>query len=119
MQLFSNLGTAQLLEITSSQIQQLIDSLQANGLIIHCNPLQEVIQPEGTPHFKGCWQDLERLVNQLSIPLIIKETGCGFSAKTLARLNNIGIAAVDVSGLGGTHWRRIEGFFEFTQVASK
>lgn len=107
--LFSNLGIAQLVETPISTIQRLTDSLQATGLIIHCNPLQECIQPEGTTQFKGCWDALQLLVKQLPIPVIVKETGCGFSKNTLLRLNDIGIAAVDVSGLGGTHWGRIEG----------
>src|SRR6185503_12624351 len=59
--------------------------------------------------FKGCWQALENLVLRLPLPVIVKETGCGFSTATLARLNDIGVAAVDVSGYGGTHWGRIEG----------
>ncbi|MGQ3892001.1 type 2 isopentenyl-diphosphate Delta-isomerase [Legionella sp. CNM-4043-24] len=107
--LLGNLGIAQLLTASLSDIQRLTDVLEARALIIHCNPLQEVIQPEGTPQFKGCWQALERLVNSLSIPIVVKETGCGFSSSTLKRLNDTGVAAVDVSGLGGTHWGRIEG----------
>lgn len=107
--LMSNIGIAQLIETPLKRIQQLTDALQARALIVHCNPLQEVIQPEGTPQFKGAWQAIERVVTALAIPVVIKETGCGFSASTLNRLNNTGIAAVDVSGLGGTHWGRIEG----------
>lgn len=107
--LFSNLGIAQIIDTPLAAIERLIDSLQAHALIIHCNPLQESIQPEGTTQFKGSWQALEELVNNLNIPVIVKETGCGFSKNTLARLNNIGIGAVDVSGCGGTHWGRIEG----------
>jgi isopentenyl-diphosphate delta-isomerase len=107
--LFSNLGIAQLISVTPRQIDHLIQAIQATALIIHCNPLQEVIQPEGTPNFKGCWKALEHLVSHLPIPVVVKETGCGFSKTTLQRLNTIGIAAVDVSGLGGTHWGRIEG----------
>ncbi len=45
--LFSNLGIAQIIETPIIQIQKLLESLQAEALIIHCNPLQEVIQPEG------------------------------------------------------------------------
>ncbi|MFC3908032.1 type 2 isopentenyl-diphosphate Delta-isomerase [Legionella dresdenensis] len=107
--LFGNLGIAQLIQAPLSQIKQLIDSLQADALIIHCNPLQEVIQPEGTPQFKGCWRALAELVENIPVPVIVKETGCGFSKVTLQRLNDLGVAAVDVSGAGGTHWGRIEG----------
>lgn len=107
--LFGNLGIAQLISTPVDQLRRLTDTLQAEALIIHCNPLQECIQPEGTPLFKGCWHALDHLVKLLPIPVIVKETGCGFSSSTLIRLNEIGVAAVDVSGLGGTHWGRIEG----------
>ena len=107
--LFSNLGIAQLISTPLAQIQRLTDALRADALIIHCNPLQECIQPEGTPAFKGSWQALADLVKILPLPVVVKETGCGFSLPTLKRLNEIGVAAVDVSGLGGTHWGRIEG----------
>lgn len=107
--LFGNLGIAQIINTPLASIQRVIEALNAQALIIHCNPLQESIQPEGTPQFKGCWQAIETLVKSLDIPVIIKETGCGFSQKTLRRLNETGVTAVDVSGLGGTHWGRIEG----------
>lgn len=107
--LLGNLGIAQLIHTPLSDIQRLTDGLDANALIIHCNPLQECIQPEGTPQFKGAWAALETLVKTLPLPVVVKETGCGFSVHTLKRLNDIGVAAVDVSGLGGTHWGRIEG----------
>lgn len=107
--LFSNLGISQLIKTSMVQIQRLTDVLRADALIVHCNPLQECIQPEGTPTFKGCWHALESLVKALPLPVVVKETGCGFSKETLSRLNEIGVSAVDVSGLGGTHWGRIEG----------
>ncbi len=107
--LFSNIGIAQLITTPVKQIQALIDAIHAEALIVHCNPLQECIQPEGTPFFKGSWNALANLVKTLERPIIVKETGCGFSHATLTRLNDMGVAAVDVSGLGGTHWGRIEG----------
>jgi isopentenyl-diphosphate Delta-isomerase len=107
--LMSNIGLAQLIQTPLAQLQKLVDSLQSSFFIVHCNPLQEVIQPEGTPHFKGAWDALARLVESMDIPVVIKETGCGFSPATLQRLNDIGVFAIDVSGAGGTHWGRIEG----------
>lgn len=107
--LFGNLGIAQLIDTPIEKIQALMEALHAQAMIIHCNPLQESIQPEGTPQFKGAWKALEALVRQLEAPVIVKETGCGFQADTMQRLSNIGVAAIDVAGLGGTHWGRIEG----------
>lgn len=107
--LYSNLGIAQIIGTPLAAIERLVDSLHASALIIHCNPLQESIQPEGTTDFKGSWDALKYLAQHIIIPIIVKETGCGFSKNTLLRLNDLGISAVDVSGTGGTHWGRIEG----------
>ncbi len=107
--LYGNLGIAQLITSPVDEVLKLVDNLQASAFIIHCNALQECIQPEGTPQFQGGLEALELFTKASSVPVIVKETGCGFSKETLKRLNQIGIAAVDVSGLGGTHWGRIEG----------
>lgn len=107
--LFSNIGISQLITTPIADIQRLIDNIQAQALIIHCNPLQEALQPEGTPQFKGGLKALERITKHLQIPVILKETGCGFSQSSIQRILPIPIAALDVSGLGGTHFGRIEG----------
>lgn len=109
IKLIANIGITQAIATESTRIQALIDSIQAVALFIHLNPLQEVLQPEGTPYFSGGLKTIERLCRDLTIPIIIKETGCGFSKQTLKRLLNVNIAAVDISGFGGTHWGRIEG----------
>ena len=71
--------------------------------------MQECLQPEGTPQFEGGLKALKDLAKNLSVPVILKETGCGFSHKTLKKLCGLGLKAVDISGYGGTHWGRIEG----------
>jgi isopentenyl-diphosphate delta-isomerase len=109
VELIGNIGIAQLILTPSADIQRLVDALQAVAMIVHLNPLQECIQPEGTPQFKGGFKAIKKLVKMLSVPVIVKETGCGFSSATLKMLKDSGIAAVDVSGLGGTHWGRLEG----------
>lgn len=109
VKLLGNIGLSQLILSTNEQIQSLVDSLEAVAMIVHLNPLQECLQYEGTPQFKGGVQRLSDLVKTLSVPVVVKETGCGFSQQTLRRLKETGVAAVDVSGYGGTHWGRIEG----------
>jgi isopentenyl-diphosphate delta-isomerase len=109
LSLFANLGISQLIQAPVAQVRKLVDALQAQALVIHVNPLQEALQPEGTPQFKGALAALKQLCAEIQVPVVLKETGCGFSAETLRRLRGIGLAAVDVSGLGGTHWGRIEG----------
>lgn len=107
--IIGNIGIAQAIQSDVSAIQRLVDSIEAQGLFIHLNALQECLQPEGTPQFAGGLKAIERIVKKIKVPVIIKETGCGFSLKTLKNLKNTGIYAVDMSGLGGTHWGRIEG----------
>ena len=107
--LFGNIGLSQVIKTPIEDIKRLVDTLEADAMIVHLNPLQEAIQKEGTPQFKGGLKALESLAKGLPVPLIIKETGCGFSESTLDRLMGLGLAAVDISGMGGTHWGRIEG----------
>jgi len=109
VQLLGNLGLAQLIHTKTDMVERLVESLEATAMIIHLNALQECLQPEGTPDFKGGLKAIEKLCKTLSVPVIVKETGCGFSRATLKRLRSTGVRAVDVSGLGGTHWGRIEG----------
>lgn len=106
---FGNIGLAQLIEADLDAVRRLADSLQAHAMIVHTNPLQECLQPEGTPQFRGGLKALENLVAKIKLPVVVKETGCGFSSATLRRLQGLGLAAVDVSGFGGTHWGRVEG----------
>lgn len=109
VELLGNLGLAQLIQTKTSDVQRLVDALEASAMIIHLNALQECMQPEGTPDFRGGLKAIERLVKGLDVPVVIKETGCGISRATFKKLKGTGVAAVDVSGYGGTHWGRIEG----------
>ncbi|MBC7691021.1 MAG: type 2 isopentenyl-diphosphate Delta-isomerase [Methylotenera sp.] len=112
--LFANLGISQLIDAPLARLQELIHSIHAQALCVHLNAIQECMQPEGTPQFKGGLQALEKLshasgAQALDCPIVLKETGSGFSARTLKKLSTVNLAAIDVSGLGGTHWGRIEG----------
>lgn len=109
LSMMANIGISQAIQVSSAQIEALVQNLRAEAIYIHLNVLQELIQPEGTPQFKNALDCLKRLSKELSVPVLVKETGCGFSKEALRDLNSTGIAAVDISGLGGTHWGRIEG----------
>ena len=113
--LIGNLGMSQVIRASLSEVQRVVDSLGADALAIHLNSLQEAIQPEGTPEFKGALKALKKISNQLKTSVLLKETGCGFSIQTLRRISELNLAAIDVSGLGGTHWGRIEGARAATQ----
>ncbi len=107
--LASNIGLSQLITTPIDRIRKLIEVTNSIGLFVHLNPLQECLQMEGTPQFKGGLKALETLVRNLEVPVIVKEVGVGISVATVKRLNDVGVAAVDVSGRGGTHWGRVEG----------
>jgi len=107
--LFGNIGISQLIQSSMKQLHGLVQRIQAQALAVHLNALQEVIQPEGTPQFRGALDALKECCEGLGVPVVLKETGCGFSKRTLERANGMtGLAAIDVSGLGGTHWGRVE-----------
>ncbi|MEM6452461.1 MAG: type 2 isopentenyl-diphosphate Delta-isomerase [Cyanobacteria bacterium P01_D01_bin.105] len=107
--LLANLGAVQLnYDYGVSQCQKAIDALEANALILHLNPLQEAVQTEGDVNFKGLFAKIEQLVKILPVPVIAKEVGNGISADMARRLLNIGVAAIDVAGAGGTSWARVE-----------
>ncbi|MBE8221389.1 MAG: type 2 isopentenyl-diphosphate Delta-isomerase [Bdellovibrionales bacterium] len=109
IKLLANIGVSQLISHPIEKIKSLVTSTNAKALIIHLNSLQEVLQIEGTPEFKNSTKAIENLCKSLKVPVIIKETGCGFSKKTLLNLYNLGVSVIDVAGLGGTHWGLIEG----------
>jgi isopentenyl-diphosphate delta-isomerase len=107
--LLGNLGLAQAITESPAEVARLARNLGADAFCIHANTLQEAIQPEGTPNFRGGLAALKNLVAKAGLPVILKETGCGFSARALEKICGLKLAAIDVSGLGGTHWGRIEG----------
>ncbi len=108
--LLGNIGIAQLIQSPIDKVRRLIDSTEALAMFVHLNSLQEVLQPEGTHDFRNGLEAIENLVKMAGVPVIVKEVGCGFSVETLKRLENTGIFAVDISGKGGTHWGRVEGY---------
>jgi len=85
-----------------------IDICEADALILHFNPLQEAVQPEGDVNFSGLLSKIETICRALHIPVIAKEVGWGFSAQAARSLANAGIAALDVAGAGGTSWSQVE-----------
>jgi len=104
-----NLGAAELVKLKSTDpIKMLVDLIQADAFVIHLNPLQELLQPEGTPYFTGLSKSLKRLVKELEIPVIVKEIGAGISGKAAKELLEAGVRGIDVAGAGGTSWAAIE-----------
>lgn len=90
------------------QCQAAVDILQADGLYLHLNPLQEAIQPEGDTNFSNLLSATAEIQQQLSVPVLIKEVGSGLCAWDVEQGLNAGVTHFDIAGTGGTSWSRIE-----------
>ena len=109
MPLLSNFGAAQLRDGKGlDTARRVVDMIGADGLIIHLNPLQEAVQHGGDRDWTGLLSELEALVAALDVPVIVKEVGCGISARLARRLWDAGIRIIDVAGAGGTSWAAVE-----------
>jgi isopentenyl-diphosphate delta-isomerase len=103
-----NIGVVQAREATTAALQQMLQTSGADALCIHLNPAMEVVQPEGDEDFRGGLDTIERLVNELNVPIIVKETGCGISRSVGERVRALGVQWIDTSGSGGTSWVAVE-----------
>ena len=106
--LLGNIGAVQLEEYPPDIIGNLIDSIEADGICVHLNAAQELIQSEGNHHFQGILDNIARLVDHLNGRVLVKETGAGMSPEALKRLTSTGVAYIDVAGAGGTSWTKVE-----------
>lgn len=109
--LLANFGLVQLnYGYCYNDINYLIDSIEADGICLHLNHLQEAIQPEGDTNFENILRKLELIINKIKKPIIIKEVGAGLDRDSILKLNNIGIKYFDIAGLGGTNWTSVESY---------
>ncbi len=106
---FANVGAVQFnYGFGLAECQRLVDLVGANALILHLNPLQEALQPEGDTNWKGLLGAIERICRALPVPVIAKEVGWGVSARAARDLAGAGVSAIDVAGAGGTSWSQVE-----------
>jgi isopentenyl-diphosphate Delta-isomerase len=103
-----NVGVVQARAMTSDDALALVRSIGADALCVHLNPAMELVQPGGDRDFRGGLETLARLVRDLPVPIVVKETGCGISSHVGRRLLEVGVRHVDVSGAGGTSWIAVE-----------
>jgi len=110
--LFANLGIAQIEEILSSgrieKITELIDKTESNGLIIHINPMQEWMQPEGDKIMHSPLDSISELISKTNLNIIVKEVGQGMGPKSLEKLMQLPLSAVDFGAHGGTNFAMLE-----------
>lgn len=110
--LYANLGVAQLEQLLDKKetwrIDKLLDKLRADGLIIHVNPLQEAMQPEGDVFRQPPIVVIEQILQIAAYPVIVKEVGQGMGPASLRALLQLPLAAVDFAASGGTNFALLE-----------
>ena len=110
--LFANLGLAQVEELLSihkeQKIHEMVNRLEATGLIIHLNPLQEWFQPEGDRYKISPLITLTKFLEKASYPVIVKEVGQGMGPRSLKALLELPLAGVEFGAFGGTNFSLLE-----------
>ncbi len=107
--LFANLGAIQLnYGYSIEHCKMAVDTLEADALLLHLNPLQEALMENGNTNFKGLLKRIEEVCRALPVPVVAKEVGWGINAQTARQLVNAGVRAIDVAGAGGTSWSEVE-----------
>ena len=107
--LFANLGAVQLNKgYGHDDCRRLVELLSADALVLHLNPLQEALQPEGDTCFTGLLARIAQLCARVAFPIVVKEVGWGIAASDVRALFDAGVAAVDLAGAGGTSWSEVE-----------
>jgi isopentenyl-diphosphate delta-isomerase len=108
----ANIGASQMVLWDKKKILEnatkIVDMIDADILAVCLNFLQEIVQPEGEAHAKGCLKTIDMLSKEFSRPVIIKESGAGISYNVAQLLNKTTIAGIDVGGAGGTSFAAVE-----------
>ena len=106
--LLANIGAAQLCTGGVDLALRAVEMIEADGLIVHLNPLQEAVQAGGDRDWRGVLGAISALTPRLGVPVVVKEVGAGLSAAVARRLVDAGVAVIDVAGAGGTSWAAVE-----------
>lgn len=101
---FANVGA----EATVEEAIAAVEMLDADGLQIHLNVMQELLMPEGDRDFRGYLERIRIISEQLEVPVMVKEVGFGMARNTLLELVQAGVVIIDVGGRGGTNFAKVE-----------
>lgn len=109
---YANLGIAQIEQLLESGaiylVKKLIKNLNVDGLIVHVNPLQEWLQPEGDRFKHAPIDTIEKLLNEVDCTLMVKEVGQGFGIESMKALLRLPLLAIDFAANGGTNFSKLE-----------
>lgn len=110
--IFTNIGGHEVARLHAEgrtlELRRIIDLVEADAIAVHLNPLQELMQPEGSTNFRGVLVGIAEVVRTLGVPVIVKEVGAGISGSVARELLDVGVTVIDVAGAGGTSWAGVE-----------
>lgn len=106
--LLGNVGLSAARDTPTARLAALVRDTGVDALCVHCNAAMEAVQPEGSTDVRRGIETFRRLVAEMPVPIVAKETGCGISRAVGERLVAAGVRTVDVSGAGGTSWVGVE-----------
>lgn len=107
--LIANLGAVQLnYGYGVKEAERIVEMTEADSLVLHLNSLQEVVQDEGDLNFENLLPRIEKICQNVSVPVGAKEVGFGIDGTVAKKLADVGIEYIDVAGAGGTSWSQVE-----------
>lgn len=99
-----NLGA----EADEEMVREAMAMIEADAIGIHINVSQELAMAEGDKDFSRFEENIRRICQAFPGKVIAKEVGFGLSEVVGKKLVEAGVAAIDVSGYGGTNFVEIE-----------
>ena len=108
--ILANIGGVQLRDLPHARLIEIVKRLEADALVVHLNPGQELFQHDGDRDFRGVRDAIGRFCELAPVPVIVKETGFGVTPDLIPELISLGVAYIDVAGSGGTNWISVESF---------
>lgn len=100
----ANLGA----EADVDEVGRVMELIDADGIGIHLNAHQEAVMEEGERDFRSWKNRVRAIAEAFPGKVIVKQVGLGMDREALAFLEDLPLAYVDISGLGGTNFFEIE-----------
>jgi isopentenyl-diphosphate delta-isomerase len=112
--LYANIGIAQAdalcRENSLEKIYELLSKTKTDGIILHVNPMQEWLQPEGDRFLRPPLETIAEICAWAkgNLRIIVKEVGQGFGKESMRALMQLPLQAIDFAASGGTNFALLE-----------
>lgn len=107
--LIGNIGIAEITRFGPMALKAIHERTGVDAIAIHLNILQELVQKEGSNIFEDTEHCLRKAISDSPVPVILKETGCGFHPAFFESCMAWPVYALELSAQSGTNWMQLEG----------